>query len=145
MDRNADLFVPAGVEEIERREAGGRGRISARRKEVLLKINKSGLFADGSQRHAFAVRFTDESYKKATASDYVRLGLNADKTKMIFWTGSPEKGFKLSRSSRAGRYKSITFSQGVDENISFWKGVEGNYDLLKDVKTGCYYIDLSKR
>jgi len=112
------------------------------RREVLLKINKGGLYANGTQRWSLAIRFTDESYKKVTTSEYVGVGYIEETSRLVFWTESRESGYKLSCSSKGGKFKSITIPC---DDVDFWSGREGTYDLLKDVKSNAYYIDLSNR
>lgn len=126
-------------EKIKKNNAG-RGAVG--RKEVALRINKSGLSADGTQRYVIAVRFTDESYKKASNTEYVLPEIDFDESRLYFVAATREEGYKLTNSSKSGTYKSITFSVN---NIAKWKGFVGDYDLLKDRNSGDYYIDFSKK
>lgn len=109
-------------------------------KEVALRINKSGLNAEGHQRFVVAVRFTDNSYKKVSNTGYVAVEIDRDMSRLYFVPSSNEVGYKLS-CSRGGSFKSITFTVA---DIDEWRGYVGDYNLLKDVDENVYYIDLRK-
>jgi len=111
------------------------GRGTTDRKEVALRKNRSGLNADGSQRWSLVVRFTSDSYKKATDTEYVAVGFERKSARLYFVPSTKEKGYKLTGSG----FKSVTISV---RNIEEWEKYLGDYDLLKDVKENLYYIDL---
>ena len=116
------------------------GRGTAGRKEVSLRINKSGLSADGKQRFVVAVRFTADAAKKASGSGYVAVEIDDETNRLYFVTASPSDGYKLIVSSKNGSAKSITFAVGcIDE----WEALVGEYDLKKDVSDNSYYIDIA--
>ena len=115
------------------------GRSGCSRKEVALRINKSGLSADGEQRYVIAVRFTEDSQKKASSSGYIALELDDDTNRLYFVTAKQADGYKLSASGRNSKFKSITFSVN---NIESWRPLIGDYDMKKDIADGTYYIDL---
>ncbi len=115
------------------------GKSSLNRKEVALRINKSGLSADGKQRYSLAIRFAGESYKKASSSDFVALELDNEENKLFFITANQADGFKLSSSSKNSSWKYIAIT--ID-NVDEWKNRVGDYDLKKDKTENCYYIDL---
>ena len=103
-------------------------------KEVALRINKSGLNAEGHQR------FVDNSYKKVSNTGYVAVEIDRDMSRLYFVPSSNEVGYKLS-CPRGGSFKSITFTVA---DIDEWRGYVGDYNLLKDVDENVYYIDLRK-
>lgn len=118
------------------------GKSARNRKEVALKINKSGLSADGTQRYVLAVRFTNESYKKASNSDYVAVEIDDELKRMYFVTSDNEYGYKLTTSGKGSTYKSISFT--IDD-VNEWVDLVGDYDLLKDNNELLYYIDFAKK
>lgn len=118
------------------------GKSTIGRKEVAIRINKSGLSAIGKQRYAVAVRFTEESAKKASQNGYVAVEIDDETMRLYFVTASKEEGYKLTASTRKGANTSITFT--VD-NIEGWRRYVGDYDLHKDVSDGTYYIDLPNK
>ena len=117
------------------------GRSALGRKEVALRINKSGLAADGSQRYQVAARFTDDSIVKVSSSGYVAVEIDDEENKLYFVTASSNEGYKLTSSNKNSKFKSISFT--VDD-IEVWRGFVGDYDLKKDISDGSYYIDLPK-
>lgn len=118
------------------------GKSTIGRKEVAIRINKSGLSAIGKQRYAVAARFTEESAKKASQNGYVAVEIDDETMRLYFVTASKEEGYKLTASTRKGANTSITFT--VD-NIEEWRRYVGDYDLHKDVSDGTYYIDLPNK
>lgn len=109
------------------------------RKEVRVKINKSGLNAGGEQRWVLAVRFANDSFKKITDNGYAAVEIDRDLKRMYFVKAEPDEGFKFTGSG-SERGKSITFTiRDVEE----WRIMEGCYFLLKDMEEGLYYIDYS--
>lgn len=108
------------------------------RKEVALRVNKSGLNAAGEQRWAIALRFAFDSYKKASDSDWVAVDIDKDEKKLFFITGDSKTGYKLCGNANV---KTITINV-VD--IDFWNDLVGDYNLFKDIDSGDYYIDYSK-
>lgn len=117
----------------------GGGRGSVNRKEVALRTNKAGLNADGSQRWSIAVRFTADSFKKASDTGFVAVEIDDELKRLYFVPASSKEGYKLTGSSKGNTFKNITFSV---KNVEEWEEYEGDYDLLKDVKENLYYIDL---
>lgn len=115
------------------------GRSTIGRREVSIRVNKSGLSAGGVQRYAVAVRFTAESSRKASNNGYVAVEIDDEMRRLYFVTASKEEGYKLTASSRNGENTSIAFT--VD-NIEKWREYIGDYDLKKDTSDGSYYIDL---
>ena len=125
----------------ERISKGATGGNNTGRKEVRLKINKSGLNAKGEQRFTMAARFADESYKKVSSNGYAAVEIDRELNRIYFVQADPDEGFKFT-GAKSDKNKSITFTiQNIDE----WKEVEGCYFLLKDVAEGFYYIDYSKK
>ena len=119
-----------------------KGRATTNRKEVALRINRSGLSAKGLPRYVLAVRFTDESYKKASRTEYVGVEIDDELSRMYFVSSDNIEGYKLSASGKSSKYKSISFSiDSVDE----WSDKVGDYDLLKDNNEQLYYIEFAKR
>lgn len=118
------------------------GRRSVDRKEVALRINKSGLSANGEQRYVVAVRFTADSYKKASNTGYVTVEVDDDLNRVYFAPSTSDEGYKLTCSTKNGTWKCITFT---DDNIKWWREIEGDYNLLKDVAENLYYIDINGR
>lgn len=121
-------------EKIRKGSAGGN---NLGRKEVRIKINRSGKNAKGEQRYSVAVRFADESYKKITDKSYIAPDIDRELNRIYFLPAEPDEGFKL---TGTGRTKSITFTRH-DHNQ--WEETQGCYFLLKDPKEGTYYIDYS--
>ena len=85
----------------------GRGAIG--RKEVALRINKSGLSADGEQRYVVAIRFTEDAHKKATSTGYIKLGVDDEYNRFYFFTAKQSEGFKLTASGSNSKFKNISF------------------------------------
>ena len=112
------------------------------RKEVAIRINKAGLTAKGQQRYSVAVRFTSEGAKKASKNDYAAVELDDETNRMYFVTATEIDGFKLSKSSKSGDGKVLTFTA---EDKTEWEKYVGDYDLHKDVNDGSYYIDLPNK
>lgn len=119
-----------------------KGRATTNRKEVALRINRSGLSAKGLPRYVLAVRFTDESYKKASRTEYVGVEIDDELSRMYFVSSNNIEGYKLSASGKTSKYKSISFS--IDD-LDEWSDKVGDYDLLKDNNEQLYYIDFAKR
>ena len=119
-----------------------KGRATTNRKEVALRINRSGLSAKGLPRYVLAVRFTDESYKKASRTEYVGVEIDDELSRMYFVSSDNIEGYKLSASGKSSKYKSISFS--ID-NVDEWSDKVGDYDLLKDNNEQLYYIEFEKR
>lgn len=119
-----------------------KGRATTNRKEVALRINRSGLSAKGLPRYVLAVRFTDESYKKASRTEYVGVEIDDELSRMYFVSSNNIEGYKLSASGKTSKYKSISFSI---EDLDEWADKVGDYDLLKDNNEQLYYIDFAKR
>lgn len=112
-------------------------REAASDKEVTIRISKSGLSASKKQRFRVAIRLTIQAAKKVSKSGYVIMGISESTSRMYFLTGTFEKGFKLSESSKETRC--ISF---CPTDLDRWRGYVGEYDLHKDVTDGSYYIDL---
>lgn len=115
------------------------GKSTVGRKEVAIRINKSGLSASGKQRYTVAARFTADSAKKASKNGYVAVEIDDETRRLYFVTASKEEGYKLTASTRNGANTAITFT--VDD-IEEWRKYVGDYDFKKDVSDGTYYIDL---
>lgn len=118
----------------------GHGIRTEQGKEVLLRINKSGLNAKGEQRYVIALRFTSDSYKKASNTEFVSVEMDDDLNRMYFLSSDSKEGFKLSGND--GKAKSISFTINNEEE---WLDKVGDYILLKDVDEGLYYIDFGKK
>ena len=112
------------------------------RKEVSLRINKSGLNADGSQRWVVAVRFANESYKKASNTNYVAIEIDDELQRMYFLSSNNEEGYKLTCNKPESNIRNLSFA--IDD-AEEWKMHEGTYDLLIDSLEHIYYIDFAKR
>ena len=125
-------------ERINKKKTGGN---NAGRREVRIKINKSGLLATGKQRYALAVRFADGSYKKVTNNGYIAVEIDRDLHRIYFVQAEPDEGFKLTGTKNENN-KSITFSI---YSRNEWEETEGCYFLLKDHEEGLYYIDYSNK
>lgn len=125
----------------ERIKKGAAGRNNIGRKEVLIKINKSGLTARGEQRYALAARFADESYKKVSSNGYAAVEIDRELRRIYFVPAEPDEGFKFV-GTKTEHNKSLTFSIRSRDD---WEETEGNYYLLKDPKEGTYYIDYSNK
>lgn len=123
----------------ERITKGSTGRNNSGRKEVRIRINRSGKDDSGVQRYSIAARFADESYKKITDKDYVVLEVDWELNRIYFLPGEPDEGFKL---TGTGKTKSITFTRN---DIERWDEIQGCYFLLKDPKEKSYYIDYSSK
>ena len=117
------------------------GRSTINRKDVALRINKSGLSADGNQRYVVAIRFTDNAYKKASKSEYVVLEIDDEFNRLYFITAEQDEGYKLTASGKNAKFKSITFAVN---HIDDWEALVGDYDMKKDINYNTYYIDLAK-
>ena len=107
------------------------------RKEVRVKVNRSGLSAYGEQRYSLAIRFAEESYKKITGEKYIVPEIDRDLKRIYFFPAAPDDGFKLT-GTKSEHNKSITFTI---KDMEQWKETEGCYFLLKDTKENAYYID----
>lgn len=68
-------------ERISKRQTG---RNNPARKEVKIKINKSGLNADGEQRFSLAARFADDSYKKISDTGYMVVEIDRELKRIYF-------------------------------------------------------------
>ena len=117
------------------------GRNNPARKEVKIKINKSGLNADGGQRFSLAARFADDSYKKITGTGYMVVEVARELKRIYFIPASSDDGFKLTH-TKTENNKSITFTI---QNHEDWEETQGCYFLLKDHEEGLYYIDYSQK
>ena len=102
------------------------------------------MFADGTQRYAVAARFSGDAAKKASKTEYVVMELDDETNRLYFITASPENGYKLIPTSKNGVSERKTATFTVD-NVAEWRGYIGDYDLIKDVSDGTYYIDLPPR
>ena len=112
------------------------------RKEVAIKINKSGKTANGTPREAVCIRFTYDAIPKISSTDWCAMELDREEGRLYFRTASAKVGFKLSSSSKSDKaYKSISLCVA---NIDEWREWLGDYDLKKDVAENLYYIDLPK-
>lgn len=120
---------------IQRGTDGGKGSVE---KEVRLSVIRAGLNADGTQRHSTSIRFGNESWKKASDTDYVAVEIDRDEKRLYFVTGNKANGFKLVGSKTV---RTVTFSI---HDVQEWNIYKGEYNLLKDVDSGDYYIDLKK-
>lgn len=117
------------------------GRNNPARKEVKIKINKSGLNANGEQRFSLAARFADDSYKKISDTGYMVVEIDRELKRIYFLPANSDDGFKLT-STKSENNKSITFTI---QNHEDWEETQGCYFLLKDHKEGLYYIDYSEK
>ena len=124
-------------ERISKKTTGGN---NIGRKEVRVKINKSGLSANGNQRYSLAIRFADGSHKKITSKGYVAVEIDKDIRRIYLVSADPDDGFKLTGKD-SEQVKSITFTIYDPED---WRSIEGCYYLLKDPVDGSYYIDYSE-
>lgn len=115
------------------------GRARLNKKEASIRINKSGLSADGQQRYVVAIRFTEDGQKKASSNGYVAMETDDELNRLYFMTAKQSDGYKLSASGKNAKSKSITFAV---RHIEDWKAILGDYDMKKDAKDGTYYIDL---
>ena len=120
----------------------GRGRAMSNRKDVSLKLNKSGLSADGRQRWVVAVRFANDSHLKASNTEYVAIEIDDVKGRMYFISSNNSEGFKLCVNNKNSKTKNISFS--IDD-IREWEAHEGVYDMLHDDAERLYYIDFAKK
>lgn len=125
----------------ERIVKGTTGSNNIGRKEVRIKINKSGLSASGEQRYALAARFADESHKKVSNNGYSAVEIDRELHRIYFVPASPDEGFKFT-GTKSEKNKSITFTI---QNRKDWEDAEGCYFLLKDPKENLYYIDYSSK
>ena len=119
----------------------GNGRGTTHRKEVSLRVNKSGLSADGNQRYVIAIRFAESAIKKASSSQYVAVEVDDETNRLYFVTAEQNEGYKLTASGKGAKVKSITFSV---RNIESWRPLVGDYDMKKDVSDNTYYIDIAE-
>ncbi len=117
------------------------GRSAINRKEVALRINKSGLSADGEQRFVVAIRFTENAQKKASSSGYIVVEVDDELNRLYFITSKQNEGYKLTASGKNAKFKSITFAVN---HIDDWRALVGDYDMKKDTNDNTYYIDLAK-
>lgn len=120
------------------KKSAGRGAIN--RKEVALRINKSGLLAGGEQRYSVVMRFTEEAQKKATSSGFVILEVDTDFNRLYFITANEKDGYKLTASDENAKVKSFSFTP---ISIDSWRPLIGDYEMKKDVNDNTYYIDLA--
>ena len=120
-------------ESISKGIGGPRGTAE---KEVRLSIIKAGLSVDGTQRYATSIRFANESWKKASNTEYVSVEIDRDEKRLYFSTGDKVNGFKLVGNKTV---RTISFTAHDSQE---WKLYEDEYNLLKDVNSGDYYIDL---
>lgn len=117
----------------------GAWRNAVDRKEVMVRINESGVDKNNRRRYVLAIRFTPESVKKASDTEYVVPEIDRDMHRMYFVSATSREGFKLIRSTRNGA--KTYFSFRIDKREK-WESLVGDYDLKKDVHDGIYYIDL---
>lgn len=129
-----DKYSDFGFEEIGPDVNHIRGNVE---KEIRIRINKSGLTANGQQRWSIAVRFNPESQKKASETGFIRFGIDRNNMRIYFIPASHENGFKFSGKNDC--CKTVTFTI---YDVDSWCGVVGNYNLKKDVDKGLYYIDV---
>ena len=115
------------------------GKGAKRKKEVSIRLNKSGLSADGAQRWVVCARFTPEARPKISSTDWCVPELDREAKRLYFVTATEEEGYKLTASRAVNTYKSISFSV---PDVEEWRKFEGLYDLKKDVAENLYYIDL---
>lgn len=125
------------IEWIAKGNAGRRSTIG--RKEVVISINKDGLDAKGNERRKVAIRFTNESVKKASQTDFVRVGVDKEKKRIYFSSASKKDGYQLTAATRKGTPNSVTITV-VD--IEKWKSYVGEYNMKKDLTNDLYYIDV---
>ncbi len=112
---------------------GGKGTTG---KEVRLSVIGAGLNADGTHRYATSIRFANEAWKKASDTEYVALEIDRDEKRLYFIAGNKTNGFKLVGDKTV---RTVTFSIHDEHE---WDIYKGEYNLLKDVDSGDYYIDL---
>lgn len=122
-------------ERITKGAVGSRGNIE---KEIRLSVIKSGYGAGNTQRWSVSIRFAEESWKKASTTDFVSVEIDRDEQRLYFVTSNKNEGYKLT-GNKSVRTVSITIHDEIG-----WRKYEGEYNLLKDVNSGDYYIDLKE-
>ena len=125
------------IEWIVKGNAGRKSNIG--RKEVVISINKDGLDAKGNERRKIAIRFTNESVKKASQTGFVRVGVDKDTKRIYFSSAQQKDGYQLTTATRKGTPNSVTITV-VD--IEKWKSYVGEYNMKKDLTNDLYYIDV---
>lgn len=119
----------------DRNKKVGRSTIE---KEVLLSVNHAGLTAKGIQRFSLAIRFAGDSWKKASGTEYVLPEIDWDINRLYFTTSNKNQGYKLT-GDKSVRVITVTIYEPEK-----WKKFTGEYDLLKEIESGDYYIDLKE-
>lgn len=111
------------------------------RKDVTIRLNKSGVTVTGAQRLVVRIGFTPSARPKVSSTDWCVPELDREARRLYFVTATAREGYKLTSSKETDRFKSISFCV---PDIEEWRGFEGEYDLMKDVAENLYYIDLPK-
>ena len=105
-------------------------------KDVTLKVERSGLTANGAQRYVVTFRFYNSSEKKITNTGYAAADIDREVRRVYFVEADASEGWKMI-GDRNVRTLSFTVTDKEE-----WAAYEGEYNLLKDSSTGEYYIDL---
>lgn len=124
---------------MAREKIEGGKRASGRRnieKEISLSVRKNGYGVGGAQRWALSIRFAQESWKKASTTDFVSVEIDRDEQRLYFVTSNKNEGYKLTGNKNVREIKPTIYDE------IGWRKYGGDYNLLKDVKSGDYYIDL---
>ena len=72
-------------ERITKGAVGSRGNIE---KEIRLSVIKSGYGAGNTQRWSVSIRFAEESWKKASTTDFVSVEIDRDEQRLYFVTSN---------------------------------------------------------
>ena len=121
---------------IQKRNIGERGVTTAKR-DVRIKVNKSGTDDDGGIRYAIKFYFYDEAYKKVTTGEYVAVYPYEEEKRIYFTSADKTDGYKLSGKTKNSKVLSVTC-----HDKEKWDKIAGDYNLLKDRENNVYYIDL---
>lgn len=115
----------------QRIKKGVRGHYSNGEKEVHLSVQ-------GKQIVQVAIRFANQSWIKVSNTGYVALDIDWEMMQLFFVPESKDNGYKLSGQKSV---RTVTFTT---HDVDKWRAFVGDYVLLKDQKSGDYYIDLKK-
>lgn len=111
-------------------------RVIVAEKEVKLKIRKAGLAADGEQRWQMIFSFYNGAERKVSSTNHAAIDVDLEESRVYFVETNDKEGWKFTGSKNV-RELSLTI---YDSDV--WKAYEGEYNLLKDVSSSDYYIDL---
>lgn len=114
-------------------------------KEVVVRLNLSGAFANGEKRYNVVFRFYEDSYKKICRdTEYMVYAIDAMNSRIYFKESNAIDGYKITYTNAHSATTSKRVCVSVN-NVDFWNSCVGDYNLLFDRNEGLYYIDFSKK